>query len=93
MIDQYPITTVSHIKRDIFIRLFSTCAAVPVPGFYRLTIAHQGSKALSQAVNCFANAKIKPFKHIIPLIIRVLHVAVIFHLTTGNTFAVAQKIQ
>lgn len=38
-------------------------------------------------------AKIQPLKHIISLIIRVLHVAVIFHLTTGNTFAVAQKIQ
>ena len=93
MIDQYPITTVSHIERNIFIRLFSTCAAVPVPGLYRLTIAHQGSKALSQTVNCFANAKIQPLKHIISLIIRVLHVAIIFHLTTGNTFAVAQKIQ
>ena len=93
MIDQYPITTVSHIERNIFIRLFSTCAAVPVPGLYRLAIAHQRSKALSQTVNCFANAKIQPLKHIISLIIRVLHVAIIFHLTTGNTFAVAQKIQ
>ena len=35
----------------------------------------------------------KPLKHIIALIIRVLHVAIIFHLTTGNTFAVVQKIQ
>ena len=93
MIDQYTITTVSHVERDIFIRLFSTCAAIPVPGFYRLTIAHQGSKTLSQPVNRFTDAKIQPLKHIISLIISVLHIAIIFHLATGNTFAITQKIQ
>ena len=93
MIHQHAVAAVSQVERDIFIRLFGTGAAVFVPGFDRLAVTHQRGKALAEAINGVADAEIQTLEHIVAICFGILHVAVIFQLATGNTHAVAQKIQ
>ena len=93
MVYQYAVTTVGEIKRDVLVRLLGTGAAIAVPCFHRLAVTYQRSKALTQTVHRFANAQIQAFKHIVFPAVGVLHVAVIFQLAAGNTFAATQEIQ
>ena len=93
MVNQHAVAAVSQIERDIFVRLFGAGAAVFVPGVDRLTVAHQRGKALAEAVNGVADAEIQALEHIVAVGFRILHVAVVFQLATGNPHAVAQEIQ
>ncbi len=47
-------------------------------GFYRLAVAHQGGKALAEAVDGFADAEVEALKHVVALGLTILHVAVVF---------------
>ena len=93
MIHQHAVAAVGQIERDIFVRLFGAGAAVFVPGVDRLAVAHQRGKALAEAVNGVADAEIQALKHIVTMRFRILHVAIVFQLATGNPHAVAQEIQ
>ena len=93
MIHQHAVAAVGQVERDIFVGLLGAGAAVAVPGFDRLAVAHQGGKALAQTVDRFPHAQIQTFKHVIVVGIAVLHVAVIFQLAAGNALAVAKEIQ
>ena len=93
MIHQHAVAAVGQVERDIFVGLLGAGAPVAVPGFDRLTVAHQGGEALAQAVDRFPHAQIQTFEHVIAVGIAVLHVAVVFQLAAGNALAVAQEIQ
>ncbi len=93
MVYQHTVATVGDIERDILVRLLGAGAAVAVPGLHRLTVTHQRGKALSQPVDGFAHAEIQTLEHVVAPAIGVLHIAVIFQLTTGDTYTVTQKIQ
>ncbi len=93
MIHQYAIAAVGQVERNVFVGLLGAGAAVFVPGFYRLAVAHQRGKALAEAVDGFADAEVEALKHVVALGLTILHVAVVFQLATGDTHAVAQKIQ
>ena len=93
MVHQYAVTAVGDIEWDVLVRLLGAGAAVTVPGFYRLPVTHQRGKALAQAVYRFPDAEIQALKHIVAPAVGILHVAVVFQLAAGNTFAVTQEIQ
>ncbi len=93
VIDQHAVAAVGQVERNVFIGLLGAGAAVFVPGFYRLAVAHQVGKALAETVDGFADTEVEALKQIIALGLTILHVAVVFQLTTGDTHAVAQKIQ
>ena len=78
MVDQHAVAAVGQIERDIFVGLLGAGAAVLVPGFYRLAVAHQGGKALAEAVDGFADAEVEALKHVVALGLTILHVAVVF---------------
>ena len=93
MIHQHTVATVGDIEWDVLVRLLGAGAAVTVPGFYRLPVTHQRGKALAQAVYRFPDAEIQALKHKVFPAVGILHVAVVFQLAAGNTFAVTQEIQ
>ncbi len=43
-----------------------------------LAVAHQGGKALAEAVDGFADAEVEALKHVVALGLTILHVAVVF---------------
>ena len=93
VIHQHAVAAVGQVERDVFVGLLGAGAAVAVPGFDRLAVAHQGGKALAQTVDRFPHAQIQTFKHIVAIGVGILHVAVVFQLAAGNALAVAQEIQ
>ncbi len=93
VVHQHAIATVGEVERDIFVRLLSAGAAVAVPGFDRLAVAHQSGKTLAQAVDGFAHAQIQPLEHVVAIAVAILHVAVVFQLTAGDTLPVPQEIE
>ena len=93
VIHQHAIAAVGQVERNIFVGLFGTGAAVFIPGFDVLAVAHQRGKALTQAVNGFTHTKVQTLEHVVAIVVAVLHVAVVFQLTAGNANAVAQEVQ
>ncbi len=93
MIHQHAVAAVGQVERDVFVGLLGAGAAVAVPGFDRLAVAHQRGKTLAQAVDRFPHAQIQSLKNVIAVGIAVLHIAVVFQLAAGNALAVAQEIQ
>ena len=61
--------------------------------FYRLPVTHQRGKAFAQTIYRFPDTEIQALKHIVTPAVSILHVAVIFQLAAGNTFAVTQEVQ
>ena len=93
MVDQHAVAAVGEIERNIFVGLLGAGAAVAVPGIDLLTVAHQGGKALTEAINFFPDAQIQTFEQIVAIRVAVLHVAVVFQFTAGDPLAVTQKIE
>ena len=92
MIHQHAVAAVGQVERDVFVGLLGAGAAVFIPGFNVLAVAHQRGKALAQAIHGFADAQIQTLEHVVAIVVAVLHIAVVFQLAAGDPHAVAQEI-
>ena len=93
MVHQHAVAAVGEVERDVFVGLLGAGAAIAVPGFHRLAVAHQRGKTLAQAVDRFPYPQVQTLEHVVVIGVTVLHVAVIFQLAAGNPLSVAQEVQ